>query len=157
MQRVQTGEPFDHALAEPGLADKRGVFGAFTHVEASQEILVFHGNRIAVLVGFKILQISLYHGMLVAHLSHEEVLSLDSAVDDIIERSRRRSRWSFCGWCGGRRCGRSRMGSRGRLFGRWRILRHRGQRADQEQKQRKQTYLKNAHKPFREQLKRSEK
>ena len=75
-------------MAEAGLAHERSVFRAIAHVEASEEVLVFRRVGVAVFVGLEVLQISLDHGMHVAHLGQEEMLSLDNAVDDVIEGSR---------------------------------------------------------------------
>ena len=77
-----------------------------------------------------------------AHLGQEEMLSLDDAVDDVIEGSCRRSRCRSSGALsppGPRRSPQLAV-RRG-----W-ILRQRGQRADQQQKERKRTHLKNTHK-----------
>ncbi len=80
--------------------------------------------------------------MHVTHLRQEEMLSLDDAIYDLIERSRGRSRCRSSGALSRR----GRVGRRGWGCGRRRFLRQRRQRPDQQQKERKRTHLKNTHK-----------
>src|SRR5579864_1698506 len=92
VEGIQTHQLRHHAVSQSGLAGKGNVVGAVGHIEASEEILVFGGDRVPVVVVLEILQVSLDHGVHVAHLRHEVVLALDYLIENLIQVGGCRSR-----------------------------------------------------------------
>ena len=107
MQRVNSGQLGNHAMAESRLTNERNVlrtFASIAHVEATEKILVLHGNRVPIAIVLKVLEVRLDHGMHVTHLSHEQVLALHHAIEHVVERKRcGRGRCRVLSGC----CGRS--------------------------------------------------
>src|SRR5690349_1834859 len=93
-------------MAESRLSGERYVIRSFGHVDAAKEVLVVGRSYVSRVVVLQILKVRFDHGVHVAHLRHEEVLTLYHAIHDLVERD---------GGCWGG--GGGLRGSRGRSHG----------------------------------------